>query len=66
MPAEYGSVYEKAKEICSAHHGGVQVYFLVNGKYYLHDKTVADSEAFVSEMYGLVGVDGLEIKERKR
>ena len=66
LPAEYGSVYEKAKEICSAHHGGVQVYFLVNGKYYLHDKTVADSEAFVSEMYGLVGVDGLEIKERKR
>jgi len=66
LPANYGTIYEKAKEVCAAHEGGVQLYFFADGKYYLHDKTVADSEAFVAEMYGVVGPDALEIKERKK
>ncbi|MBP5405150.1 MAG: DNA polymerase III subunit alpha [Clostridia bacterium] len=66
LPSNYASLYEKAKEICAAHKGGVQLYFFSGGKYYLHDKTVADSEGFVAEMYGLVGPENFIIKERKR
>ena len=66
LPFDYGPVFEKTKEICAAYKGNVQVYFHVDGKYYVHDQTVADSDAFVSEMYGLLGVDAVRIKERKK
>ena len=66
LPYASGPLYEKAKEICSLYKGNIEVYFYINGKYYIHDHTVADSDSFVSEMYALLGVDAVEIKDRKK
>ncbi|HAE88869.1 MAG TPA: hypothetical protein DCG79_03250, partial [Clostridiales bacterium] len=66
FPHDYAAVYPKVKEICSAYKGGVEVYFLIDGKYYRHDQTVADSELLIAELYGAVGPENVEIKERKR
>ena len=66
FPHDYASVYPKVKEICAAYKGGVEVYLLIDGKYYRHEQTVADSEALIAELYGAVGPENVEIKERKR
>ena len=66
FPHDYASVYPKVKEICSAYKGGVEVYFLIDGKYYRHEQTVADSDNLIAELYGAVGVENVEVKERKR
>ena len=66
FPHDYAAVYPKVKEICSAYKGGVEVYFLIDGKYYRHEQTVADSDNLIAELYGAVGVENVEVKERKR
>ncbi len=66
FPHDYTAVYPRVKEICSAYKGGVEVYFLIDGKYYRHDTTVADSDSLIAELYGVVGVENVEVKERKR
>ena len=66
FPHDYASLYPKVREICSAYKGGVEVYLLVDGKYYRHEQTVADSDALIAELYGVVGPENVEIKERKR
>ena len=66
FPHDYAAVYPRVKEICSAYKGGVEVYFLIDGKYYRHDQTVADNDSLIAELYGAVGVENVEVKERKR
>ena len=66
FPHEYAALYPKVKEICSAYKGGVEVYLLIDGKYYRHETTVADSEALLAELYGVVGPENVVVKERKK
>ena len=66
FPHDYAAVYPRVKEICSAYKGGVEIYFQIDGKYYRHETTVADSDSLIAELYGVVGVDNVEVKERKR
>ena len=66
FPHDYAAVYPRVKEICAAYKGGVEVYLLIDGKYYRPEQTVADNETLLAELYGAVGPENVEVKERKK
>ena len=66
LPNEYQAAYQKLDRITSAYKGGVQLYMNIAGKYYLFERTVADSDSLIAELYGVFGPENVEIKERKK
>ncbi|MBQ7713063.1 MAG: DNA polymerase III subunit alpha [Clostridia bacterium] len=66
LPHDYSSVYPMMKSVCASHPGPIEVYLEVDGKYYRHDQTVADSGALIAEMYAVVGTENFIVKDRKR
>jgi len=66
MPDAYHAPFQKMKNVAAAYPGGIQLYMNIAGKYYLFEQTVADSDAFLAELYGIFGPDRVEVKERKK
>jgi len=66
FPRDYAALYPQFRDVCAAYPGPIEVYLEIDGKYYRHDATVADSDLLIAELYGVVGPENVVIRDRKK